>query len=83
VAEFRDRKRLLLTCATNFILSLDSAFLRHGRFDYVIPIGLPDTEARIAIWSRYVPGSVAEQINFSVLAEASNGMTPADLEYAA
>lgn len=40
-------------------------------------------DLRIAIWSRYVPGSVAEQINFSVLAEASNGMTPADLEYAA
>lgn len=40
-------------------------------------------DLRIAIWSRYVPGSVAEQIDFSVLAEASNGMTPADLEYAA
>ena len=58
-------------------------FLRHGRFDYVMPIGLPDAEARIAIWSRYVPDSVAGQIDFTVLAQASDGMTPADVEYAA
>ncbi|WP_310170850.1 ATP-binding protein [Enteractinococcus fodinae] len=83
VAEFRDRDGLLLICATNFIRALDSAFLRHGRFDYVIPIGLPDTEARIAIWGRYVPDSVAGQIDFHILAEASEGMTPADVEYAA
>ncbi|WP_022869566.1 ATP-binding protein [Yaniella halotolerans] len=83
VAEFRDRDGLLLICATNFVRALDTAFLRHGRFDYVIPIGLPDTEARIAIWQRYVPESVAEQINFDDLAQASEGMTPADIEYAA
>ena len=83
VAEFRDREGLLLICATNFIRALDSAFLRHGRFDYLIPIGLPDTEARIAIWKRYVPNSVSAQIDFDALAEASEGMTPADLEYAA
>lgn len=83
VAEFRDREGLLLICATNFIRSLDAAFLRHGRFDYVMPIGLPDTEARIAIWDRYVPASVAHQVDFSALAEASDGMTPADVEYAA
>lgn len=83
VAEFRDRDGLLLICATNFIRALDSAFLRHGRFDYVMPIGVPDSEARIAIWKRYVPNSVAAHIDFEVLAEASEGMTPADLEYAA
>lgn len=83
VAEFRDRDGLLLICATNFVRALDAAFLRHGRFDYVIPIGLPDTEARIAIWRRYVPESVAEHIDFGALAEASEGMTPADVEYAA
>lgn len=83
VAEFRDRDGLLLICATNFVRALDTAFLRHGRFDYVIPIGLPDAEARTAIWRRYVPYSVAEHIDFDALAEASEGMTPADVEYAA
>jgi SpoVK/Ycf46/Vps4 family AAA+-type ATPase len=29
-------------------------FLRPGRFDYVLPVGPPDAEARRAIWGRYV-----------------------------
>ena len=38
---FRERAGRLLVCATNFVRALDPAFLRHGRFDYVIPVGLP------------------------------------------
>lgn len=83
VAEFRESQGRLLICATNFVRSLDAAFLRHGRFDYVIPIGLPDTEARRAIWSRYVPTEAAPAIDFAALVEASEGLTPADIEYAA
>ncbi len=33
-------------CGNQLIRALDDAFLRHGRFDYVIPIGLPDKAAR-------------------------------------
>lgn len=33
IPAFRTRPDRLLVCATNFIRSLDSAFLRHGRFD--------------------------------------------------
>ena len=83
VAEFREREGHLLICATNFIRALDDAFLRHGRFDYVIPIGLPDEEARSAIWSRYVPPAIATDIDFAQLVDASAGLTPADIEYAA
>ncbi|MGW9114887.1 ATP-binding protein [Microbacterium sp. NPDC055683] len=83
VAEFREREGRLLVCATNFVRALDAAFLRHGRFDYVIPIGLPDAEARRAIWRRYVPRPVAEGLDFDALVESSEGLTPADIEYAA
>ncbi|GAA1940223.1 ATP-binding protein [Agromyces allii] len=83
VAEFRERDGRLLICATNFIRALDAAFLRHGRFDYVIPIGLPDAEARVAIWGRYIPAVVAGTIDVDKLAAASEGLTPADIEYAA
>jgi transitional endoplasmic reticulum ATPase len=55
---FRERPERLLIVATNFIRALDDAFLRHGRFDYVIPIGLPDAQARDSIWRRYVPAHV-------------------------
>jgi ATPases of the AAA+ class len=83
IPEFRERSGRLLICATNFIRSLDPAFLRHGRFDYVIPIGLPDAEARQAIWRRYLPESARAAIDVDALVERSEGLTPADIEYAA
>ena len=83
VAEFRESEGRLLICATNFVRALDAAFLRHGRFDYVLPIGLPDGEARTAIWNRYVPADSVATIDVAALAEASDGFTPADIEYAA
>ncbi|HEY3408696.1 MAG TPA: AAA family ATPase [Propionicimonas sp.] len=83
VADFREQPGHLLICATNFVRALDSAFLRHGRFDYVIPIGLPDAEARQAIWQRYIPTSVVAGVAVDDLVTASDGFTPADIEYAA
>ena len=83
VAEFREHQGRLLICATNFVRALDAAFLRHGRFDYVIPIGLPDAEARAAIWRRYIPKAVLAGIDSAALVAASEGFTPADIEYAA
>ncbi|MCB0913099.1 MAG: ATP-binding protein, partial [Propionibacteriaceae bacterium] len=83
VADFREHSGRLLICATNFVRALDAAFLRHGRFDYVIPIGLPDPEARDAIWQRYIPAHVSSGIDIDALVAASDGLTPADIEYAA
>ena len=80
---FRDQPDRLLVCATNFIRALDSAFLRHGRFDYVIPIGLPDAAARLSIWERYVPRAVDGRVDLAALVAASDGFSPADIEYAA
>ncbi len=82
IPAFRERPDRLLVCATNFIRSLDSAFLRHGRFDYVIPIGLPDAEARNAIWERFIPPAAGE-VDLAALVTASDGFTPADIEFAA
>jgi SpoVK/Ycf46/Vps4 family AAA+-type ATPase len=83
IPTFRDQSNRLLVCATNFIRSLDSAFLRHGRFDYVIPIGLPDGEARTSIWSRYIPGQSLGDIDLPGLVARTVGFSPADIEYAA
>ncbi|WP_062524324.1 ATP-binding protein [Demequina rhizosphaerae] len=82
IPAFRERPDRLLVCATNFIRSLDSAFLRHGRFDYVIPIGLPDGEARTAIWGRFIPPAAAD-VDVAAVVDASAGFTPADIEFAA
>jgi transitional endoplasmic reticulum ATPase len=83
IPAFRERGGRLLVCATNFVRALDPAFLRHGRFDYVIPIGAPDATARAAIWRRYVPAGAAERIDVDTLVDASDLFTPADIEFAA
>ncbi|MDP5228267.1 MULTISPECIES: GNAT family N-acetyltransferase [Arthrobacter] len=83
IPAFRDQPGRLLVCATNFIRALDSAFLRHGRFDYVIPIGLPDEEARTAMWERFIPAAVRQDVDVAALVERSEGFSPADIEFAA
>jgi transitional endoplasmic reticulum ATPase len=83
IPAFREQPGRLLVCATNFIRALDSAFLRHGRFDYVIPIGLPDAEAREAMWRRFIPETVVENVDIALLVERTEGFSPADIEYAA
>src|SRR4051812_9199051 len=83
IPAFREREGRLLVCATNFVRALDPAFLRHGRFDYVIPVGAPDAAARAAIWRRYVPPGVLERVDVDALVEASDLFTPADIEFAA
>lgn len=83
IPAFRERPGRLLVCATNYIRALDDAFLRHGRFDYVMPIGLPDGEARSSIWSRYIPPSAHGSIDLALLVDRTSGFSPADIEYAA
>jgi SpoVK/Ycf46/Vps4 family AAA+-type ATPase len=82
IPAFRKHDERLLICATNSVRSLDSAFLRPGRFDYVIPIGPPDATARAAIWGRYL-GQAAESVDVAALVSASEMFTPADVEFAA
>ncbi|WP_405881891.1 GNAT family N-acetyltransferase [Streptomyces sp. NBC_01136] len=79
---FRDHDDRLLICATNSVRSLDPAFLRPGRFDYVIPVGPPDPVAREAIWRRYL-GRAADGVGLHRLVAASEMFTPADIEFAA
>ena len=83
IVSFRERPHRVLVCATNSITSLDSAFLRHGRFDYVLPIGPPDAEARAAMWARATQQAGAQAVDVAALVAASDGFTPADIGFAA
>lgn len=67
IPEFRDQPNRLLICATNFIRAVDSALLRHGRFDYVLPIGLPDDAARAAIWAAHVAVAARDLVRVPAL----------------
>ncbi|MFE9092922.1 ATP-binding protein [Streptomyces sp. NPDC007264] len=82
IVRFRSQDGRLLVCATNNVTTLDSAFLRHGRFDYVLPIGPPDRSARVALWESYLARAGAEA-DSGALSSASEGFTPADIAHVA
>ncbi len=83
IPRFRTVPHHLLVCATNWVGTLDPAFLRPGRFDYVLPVGPPDAVARAAIWRRYVEEINDEDVDVDVLVEATRYFTPADIEFTA
>jgi SpoVK/Ycf46/Vps4 family AAA+-type ATPase len=83
IPPFRDQDERLLICATNSVRALDSAFLRHGRFDYVIPVGPPDPAAREAIWDRYLAAVPHDGLDTAAIVAESRLFTPADIEFAA
>jgi len=83
IPRLRDAPHHLLVCATNWVARLDPAFLRPGRFDYVLPVGPPNADARRPIWRRYVEEITDEQIDLEALVRASELFTPADIEFAA
>src|SRR5712692_2886856 len=83
IPRMRESPHHLLVCATNSVGMLDPAFLRPGRFDYVLPVGPPNDEARASIWGRYVDEITDETVDVGVLVKASPLFTPADIEWAA
>jgi len=83
IPPFREQDERLLICATNSVRALDSAFLRHGRFDYVIPVGPPDPAAREAIWDRYLATVPHGGLDTAAIVAESRLFTPADIEFAA
>jgi hypothetical protein len=83
IPRLRDAPHHLLVCATNWVARLDPAFLRPGRFDYVLPVGPPNADARRPIWRRYIEEITDEQIDLEALVRASELFTPADIEFAA
>lgn len=83
IPRFRDVPNRLLVCATNQVGRLDPAFIRPGRFDYVLPVGPPDGKARAAIWQGYVNKITEESVDVDALVAASELFTPADIEFAA
>lgn len=83
IPRLRDAAHHLLVCATNTVSRLDPAFLRPGRFDYVLPVGPPDEAAREAMWRRYVDEITDHPVDIDTLVEASERFTVADIEFAA
>jgi len=65
------------------VRELDHAFTRPGRFDYLLPVGPPDKQARIGIWQRYVATITDQDVDLERLASQSQYFSAADIEFAA
>jgi SpoVK/Ycf46/Vps4 family AAA+-type ATPase len=83
IPTYRSTPGHLLVCATNFVSDIDSAVLRPGRFDLVIPIGPPDLTARTALWSAALSSLDHRGVDTDKLARETERYTPGDIELAA
>ena len=78
---FESNDGVILVAATNRPDVLDPALLRPGRFDRRIVVDLPDVRGRegiLKVHTREVP--VADDVNLERVAQASPGLSGADLE---
>jgi SpoVK/Ycf46/Vps4 family AAA+-type ATPase len=74
---------LVVMAATNTFAELDPAVIRPGRFDRIIEIGLPDVEARRAIFGVHLRGRPLDtDVNVDDLALLTEGCTGAAIESA-
>jgi transitional endoplasmic reticulum ATPase len=66
--------------ATNRPEALDAALTRPGRFDLVVPVGLPDAGGRLDVLNVHARGRpLAPEVDLDGLARATEGASPADL----
>lgn len=74
------RSNVITLAATNVEQNLDPAFLRSGRFDRKLYIGLPDAEARKSLFQKYLSKvKVSKDIDLDKLAKASFNFSGADV----
>jgi SpoVK/Ycf46/Vps4 family AAA+-type ATPase len=72
---------ILLICATNYIRQLDTALLRPGRFDCIIPVGGLNEDERKTILEYYLSKLHTGEIDLDRIIKMTSRFTPADMEY--
>jgi transitional endoplasmic reticulum ATPase len=77
----QEGKNILLVCATNYIRELDTALLRPGRFDCIIPVGGLTEDERMTILKHYLSKLNTGEVDLKGLVKMTSSFTPADLEY--
>jgi len=69
--------RILIIMTTNFPDDVDAAFLRPGRVDDYIEVGLPDLDAFTRLIKQRLKGKLADEIEWERAFEAYEDYTPA------
>lgn len=70
---------IVVIAATNKPWSIDSAFLRPGRFDEKIYIPLPDFEARKKLFELRLKDIPTKELDYTVMANITDGFNGADI----
>lgn len=73
-------RHVFVLAATNNAQVLDPALLRPGRFDEVIPIDLPDAEARRTLFEMRLNPLGATRLELEGLVAGTAGCTPAQID---
>lgn len=75
----RDRRDVIVMAASNDLTAIDPAAIRPGRFDRQVRVDLPDRAARRGIFQASLAERqrVGSDIDLDLLADRSNGLTPA------
>lgn len=78
----KDDSMLLVIAATNMPWMMDSAFMRPGRFDERIYVGLPDAEARGGIIERNLKKiPLNDKIDYPYLIDKTDGFNCSDITH--
>lgn len=72
--------RMLIVCATNHVGMLDRALLRPGRFDLVLPVGLPDASDRAALLRFFLQRHRCGFLDLDATVQRTESLTAAELE---
>ena len=81
LSKFRSRAGRLLVASTNHVSRLDPAVLRPGRFDLVIPVGLPGAEVRRLIIEQRLETTSHSVGSLDHVVKLTEGFTIADLAH--
>jgi cell division protease FtsH len=76
---FQGADNLVVIAASNLLDKLDPALLRPGRFDRQIFVSPPDLKGRLAILDVHTQNKPLHQVDLSVVARQTAGLTGADL----
>ena len=75
--------RIVIVAATNRRDQIDPAMLRSGRLSVQIEVGNPGAKTRAAIFDTHLTAPRADDLNARRIAEASAGLSAADMEQVA
>jgi len=76
-----ESRKSIIIGTTNYIESIDEAFLRPGRIDSLIPVLYPDYDARLQILTIHAKNKPVDTEALKVIAEKTAFYTSAELAY--